>query len=551
MRAARSFYSILLAGSSLLLAPVAAWSMTTGDFTFALYDSTSQKEVRKLEAYDTVQAVAGQIVQALPSVEVSSVTFKSSCLPSPITDKEAPYQMPLPAKPGSCDITVAGETSAATNTTSFNLVITIVDEHATSEQNASTTNVSRGTSTGAAPSATTSQSSPATPSASVTENTDNEENNEAPAIAPTPIPQSPAAKAPTPGGTKRTGLITDANGNTYYIPPTENSSSSAKRIAQVSADGAAISLADFVPEEDKLCAYPGNCSNTTDQSKTLSKGNTKSLVTSKPAAPDIVAMGRGSFTFTCQPSHFAYFNPFTSVDKQASGNLNLFFGNTHPETMVNYTENPPAGASTCSGGTANMSSYWVPALMNAEGEVQTPKTITVTYASGSAYIPFKTTQMMPNDMHLLTGIPLAKVAISQQEASFTCGKRTLSNIPLCTGGDLRMDVRFQQCWDGKNTQSVDFTHVTNANGGCPDTHPYAIPEISITLKYGIPATTEKWRLASDRYPLESKNLGGFSSFGGYVDGWDPAIKQAWHTNCINGGMRCMMSLGDGRGLSNP
>ncbi len=82
---------------------------------------------------------------------------------------------------------------------------------------------------------------------------------------------------------------------------------------------------------------------------------------------------------------------------------------------------------------------------------------------------------------------------------------------------------------------------------CPASHPVAIPDISLNLKYKVHDTQApaRWRLSSDMYGTSKP--GGFSAHADWFDGWDEAIKNTWVQHCNMAGFDChAFLLGDGR-----
>ena len=97
-----------------------------------------------------------------------------------------------------------------------------------------------------------------------------------------------------------------------------------------------------------------------------------------------------------------------------------------------------------------------------------------------------------------------------------------------------MAVVFPQCWDGKNLDSPNHKdHMAFPSGSCPASHPVAIPEITLNMRYTIKEANQaqRWRLASDNY---AKTLpGGYSGHADWVNGWDEPTMAGIVRNCLN------------------
>jgi hypothetical protein len=139
-----------------------------------------------------------------------------------------------------------------------------------------------------------------------------------------------------------------------------------------------------------------------------------------------------------------------------------------------------------------------------------------------------------------------------QVVQFICegvssGQPTLHSCP--PGTQMRMAVRFPQCWDGVNISSPDHrSHVAypTEGRGCVDPrYPVPIFEISMQLNYTVPpGGNASWRLSSD---IDGTPAGS-SAHGDWINGWEQDIMQTWVTRVINPGFSASGGLGDGRSL---
>lgn len=558
----RSLITSCLSASTCLIA-AQAWAAETGDFVFSLYDTTKSNEIRSLNASDEVPATGAYAVYAKPQQQVSKVIFRSSCMADALEVTESPYLLPLPAKEGTCAITVVGMTDYPTeNRKPANLTIKITEGVAPAPMPSSSSSATPSATTGvasaakdAAPSAADTQADTTTPTATAPTATSANSTVNVATAATTGTSSTTKATTPvtttdaTPAKPAKYGLIKDENGNIMYrVAPTKTASAKS-RVDTLTASGAALSPDVFLSEIDTQCAFPANCANEYIKPFRASEGIGRVAVTEGNATPPVISYDKSSFTFTCGVSHFAYFDPIRAPNKGDNSNLNMFFGNTRPDVDFSLP-NAPEKRSTCAGGTLNMSSYWVPALLNADGAVQLPSKVQVEYASSILGASYKEVAPMPKGIAMMTGMPTATVPLGMSEVSFACGDKRGNNIPVCAPNTtLTMQVQFRQCWDGETLTSDDQSHVaTYSNGQCPKTHPVMIPALTYFIDFPVKTDSLKWRLASDRYDMKTKNNGGFSLFGGYIDAWDKATAQTWFSNCLAAGKRCIQTLGNGTGL---
>jgi hypothetical protein len=123
---------------------------------------------------------------------------------------------------------------------------------------------------------------------------------------------------------------------------------------------------------------------------------------------------------------------------------------------------------------------------------------------------------------------------------------SIQNCPV--GAELWQEIFFPQCWDGKNLDSPDHkSHMAYPSGGCPSTHPVALPELTFNIVYKVTEANapKRWRLSSDMYSTDLP--GGYSSHGDWINGWKPEIMDAWVRNCDQAAVDCKSHLlGDGR-----
>lgn len=144
-------------------------------------------------------------------------------------------------------------------------------------------------------------------------------------------------------------------------------------------------------------------------------------------------------------------------------------------------------------------------------------------------------------------------------------ERVSSTIPACSVRDrVLMDVFFPGCWDGENLTSGDLrSHVAAAvdrgeGSECPASHPFPIVRPSLHLQYPIrhsqldpdTGTTAGWRLASDRYTVDSSSPGGLSAHAVWLDGWHPEVARAFFDHVVAAGRDAHNgNLGNGYALS--
>ena len=261
---------------------------------------------------------------------------------------------------------------------------------------------------------------------------------------------------------------------------------------------------------------------------------------------------QGEFRIGCDVSHMSNDDPLVYPNQQGAAHHHTFFGNTSLNYKSDLMTLSSTGNSTCRGGIANRSAYWIPSFIDtATNTPILPNDTGFYYKSGE--IDGTLIVAPPKGLRMIAGNSKAATA-TDAGSSYSClpgpnSTRTSwpwhKGIPSgadCDAGDiLVVAVGFPQCWDGKNLDSPNHkdhmaypSHRTTApNFYCPATHPIAIPRITMNVKFNItkPNQTATWRLASDNYANTSP--GGYSVHADWVNGWDETVMAGIIKNCIN------------------
>jgi hypothetical protein len=273
--------------------------------------------------------------------------------------------------------------------------------------------------------------------------------------------------------------------------------------------------------------------------------------------------GVGAFRVNCQLSHYAFDDPIVYPGQVRSTHLHAFYGNTAVSGLSTSESVINSGNSTCTGGTANRSAYWVPAMIDTNtSRVIAPgdeNALQVYYKTGYRGVASSSVQNFPEGLRIIAGnarnTQQQPGAINDQPTTYHChnvgqGSRT-QQIPSCSPGDLLvMSVMFPQCWDGVNLDSANHqSHMAYGTWqvGCPASHPVPLPEITQNFRFPIPASgNTSWRLATDMYDGPA----GYSGHADWMNGWDAPTFQRVIDNCYAGGLDCQMNLlGDGQALN--
>jgi hypothetical protein len=280
---------------------------------------------------------------------------------------------------------------------------------------------------------------------------------------------------------------------------------------------------------------------------------------------EIAPAGEGAFRTFCTMSKMTFDDPIVYPGQAGKSHLHTFFGNTGVAPGSTSDTLRTSGGSTCRGGIANRSAYWVPTMIDTkDGTPIVPDGIGVYYKAGFD-VPAAVTQPIPVGLRMIAGDPNATAPNPNVfSMRFKCvGGPNNSNdqygpkIPNCdVGAQMWSEIFFPQCWDGVNLDSPDhkshMSYVVQDQTApfakhCPSTHPVAIPAITFNVIYTITQLNAplRWRLSSDNY--DPTQPGGYSSHADWFNGWDNTISTAWAKNCIQNLKDCHSHLlGDGR-----
>jgi hypothetical protein len=262
----------------------------------------------------------------------------------------------------------------------------------------------------------------------------------------------------------------------------------------------------------------------------------------------------GDFRTLCEFSHMAFDDPIVFPREPGKSHLHTFFGNTDANAFSTAASIAGSGNSTCRGGIANRSSYWVPAMIDTRsGAPVRPLNAIIYYKNGYGGIRPEHVKPFPKGLRMIAGD--ASNSAANGPYSYVCVGdgiefKEYRSIPDCpVGSHLVASVFFPQCWDGKNLDSADHKrHMSDpVNQRCPESHPVPIPRITFNIAYLVtePNLSRYWRLASDSY--DAAIPGGRSLHADWFDGWRPEVKEAWVKGCNQAGRDCKGGLlGDGR-----
>ena len=281
----------------------------------------------------------------------------------------------------------------------------------------------------------------------------------------------------------------------------------------------------------------------------------------------------GFFRVKCEFSHFAYDDPIVYPGQPGRAHLHMFFGNTDANAYSTFESLLNTGTGTCNGEDLNRTAYWVPAVLDKNGNALVPFEILIYYknenfrrdGANELVEPF------PDNLRMVIGDSSAtepQTALTggvgeTPVVSFLCGPayRTTDHRPLipdCSsngegpfdGQALEMQISFPQCYDpSSGTYAADGRNVSYAEGGskgvkCPASHPYDLSSIRYRIFFAPDdhgGDLTDLHLSSDI--LHDRVLpGGTTSHADWFGAWHPEAMKMWVENCNNTQVDCELGL---------
>jgi hypothetical protein len=257
-----------------------------------------------------------------------------------------------------------------------------------------------------------------------------------------------------------------------------------------------------------------------------------SLVISPARAADTVTWREGDVRFkvTCNYSHSAPDDPIVHPGMPGMAHQHDFTGNRTTNAYSTFTS-LKAGTTTCND-PADLSPYWTPGV-TIGSTVRLPDRATAYYRRGA-----KVGNINPYPADL-------RIIAESGQTGWMCNDSNALRTTTdgCTT-NLTMKIEFPDCiaLDAQGLPLKDSanhrSHMAYATGGdgntvpnrCPATHPYQVPELSITSHYGNKPSMAKVTLSSEAM--------GQWIHADFWNVWDDARQEALIEYCLEGLRKC-------------
>ncbi|ORY12630.1 hypothetical protein BCR34DRAFT_587097 [Clohesyomyces aquaticus] len=118
-------------------------------------------------------------------------------------------------------------------------------------------------------------------------------------------------------------------------------------------------------------------------------------------------------------------------------------------------------------------------------------------------------------------------------------------LPTQKCDQIRVQVTFPSCWDGKNKDSknhkdhVSYPKNGNYDGGeCPSTHPVHLVTLFYEVYYDTKGFKNMWYGNQQPFVFANGDATGYGYHGDFVNGWDEKVLQTALDNCVDGTPNC-------------
>jgi hypothetical protein len=247
----------------------------------------------------------------------------------------------------------------------------------------------------------------------------------------------------------------------------------------------------------------------------------------RPAARSLAGV---NFISACGFSHRAADDPIVYPGQPGLSHDHSFVGNNSTNAFSTL-DRLLAGSTTCRR-PADTAAYWMPTLL-VDNQPVTPAGATIYYRRRT----MERVRPFPAGLKMIAGNSHATSSQSLRITFWNCGAAAAvppsSSVPTCPDTrreSLRLHVNFPSCWDGKNLDSADHqNHMAYpVRMACPDTHPVAVPAISLIYRYPVAGGAN----------VELASMGQYSAHADFFNGWnEKALKRLVH-ECLNALRHC-------------
>lgn len=238
-------------------------------------------------------------------------------------------------------------------------------------------------------------------------------------------------------------------------------------------------------------------------------------------APTLDGLEQTQFVSLCRFSHRAPDDPIVFPNQPGYSHDHTFFGST--VTSAASTPDSLRGTRTTCNRVEDTAAYWAPTLLVDDKAVAALDA--AVYYRRTTIAPVKP---FPANLVMIAGDSHSMTPQSTRIVYWNCDLHAVdisTAPPNCGNRSLRLHVVFPECWDGTHLDSADHkSQMAYATDGvCPSTHPVAVPQIVLNIRYPVNGAGH----------VEVASMGPYSGHADFVNSWDEAALTRLVSYCLN------------------
>ncbi len=238
--------------------------------------------------------------------------------------------------------------------------------------------------------------------------------------------------------------------------------------------------------------------------------------------------GLATFRILCGSSHFAPDDPIVHPNMAGMSHLHQFLGNR--TTNAASTAQSLAGQATTCSAAADSSAYWGPMLY--QNGTAVPAMSALIYYRGGSHRDPGTIRAFPAGLRMIAGSATTTGPLPTDAVAWMCqGMATRSATPPnCGGNALVLQIRFPDCWDGRNLDSADHkSHMAyTVSGMCPSNYPVPVPLLEYNFRYKTFGNTGLTLASGSAYTYHAD----------FFNAWNQTALGGFISSCLHTGREC-------------
>jgi hypothetical protein len=226
-------------------------------------------------------------------------------------------------------------------------------------------------------------------------------------------------------------------------------------------------------------------------------------------------------------------DPIVFPREPGASHLHAFFGNRSTDAFSTYRSLRRAGT-TC-GLKADKGAYWVPAVYE-NGELRRASDWDFYYRGETE--PLGAIRAFPKGLKIIAGNKDATRPPGTDILAWSChggGSETFRDEPYdCGSGEVKVLVRFPECWDGRRKDSKDHkAHMhyrvkVDGRNVCPDSHPIPVPKLVFSITYPIHDGTAITLATGAPHTMHAD----------FFNAWNQRVLRRLVRRCLHAGIEC-------------